>query len=80
MSKTAEQVLEDAMALTEDERAELAVRLHASVSDRPDRVLEDIWDQEISDRLKAIDDGSEELIPAEEVHRELRQKYGFFKG
>ncbi len=80
MSRTAEQVLEAAMALTEAERADLATRLRNSLTDPIDHEIEDVWDQEIADRLKAIDDGSEELIPAEEVHRELRKKYGFFKG
>jgi putative addiction module component (TIGR02574 family) len=80
MSRAAEDVFEAAMTLSEAERAEVAARLHESLDKRFVDKLEAEWDAEIARRLKAIDEGSAELIPAEEVHRELRQKYSFFKG
>jgi putative addiction module component (TIGR02574 family) len=80
MSRTAEEVLEAAMALSEEERAEVAARLQESLGEFADTEVSEAWDKEVAARLKAIDDGSVELIPAEEVHRELRKKYGFFKG
>ena len=80
MSRNAEEVLEAALALPEAERAEVVARLQESIGGFADAEIAAAWEAEIADRLKAIDDGSVELIPAEEVHRELRQKYGFFKG
>jgi len=80
MSRTAEEVLEAALALPEEQRAEIAALLQESI-DKPETGEADAaCDEDIARRLKAIDDGSVELIPAEDVHRELRQKYGFFKG
>lgn len=79
MSRTAEEVLEAALALPEEDRAIVLAGLRESVRDFKDRQEED-WDEEIAQRLKEIDDGEVELIPAEEVHAELRKKYGFFKG
>jgi putative addiction module component (TIGR02574 family) len=80
MSHAAEQLLEAAMALPDDERAEVVARLQESLGGFANAEIAAEWEAEIADRLKAIDDGSVELIPAEEVHRELRKKYGFFKG
>jgi putative addiction module component (TIGR02574 family) len=80
MSLTAEQVLQAAMALPEAERAEIAARLQHSVSIFATPEVAAAWEAEIAARLKAIDDESVELIPAEEVHRQMREKHGFFAG
>ena len=79
MTRAAENVLEAAMALSKDERAEVVARLEASLGFATSEIAAE-WDAEIAARLKEIDEGSVEMIPAEEVHRELRKKYGFFKG
>jgi putative addiction module component (TIGR02574 family) len=80
MSRTAEEVLEAALALPEEERAKVVARLQESIGETDQECEDADWDEEIARRLKAIDDGSAELIPAEDVHRELREKYEFFKG
>jgi putative addiction module component (TIGR02574 family) len=80
MSRTAEQILEAAMALPETERAEVVARLQESLGGFASPEIAAEWESEIAERLKSIDDGSVELIPAEEVHQKLREKYGFFKG
>jgi putative addiction module component (TIGR02574 family) len=80
MSRTAEQILEAAMALPETERAEVVARLQESLVGFASPEIAAEWESEIAERLKSIDDGSVELIPAEEVHQKLREKYGFFKG
>jgi putative addiction module component (TIGR02574 family) len=80
MSRAAEAVLEAAMALSENDRAEVAARLQQSVGNYASPEVAAAWEAEIADRLRAIDEGSVELIPAEEVHAKLRKKYGFFKG
>jgi len=80
MSPAATQVLEAAMTLPESERAQVITRLQQTMGNFASAEIASAWESEIADRLKAIDDGSVELIPAEEVHRELRAKYAFFKG
>ena len=37
--------------------------------------LSDEWKAEIDRRLEAIDNGTEKLIPGDEVFKKLRQKY-----
>ena len=37
--------------------------------------LSDEWKAEIDRRIEAVDNGTEKLIPGEEVFSELRQKY-----
>lgn len=78
MSQSAEDVLEAALALPEIERAEVVARLQESMSGFASPEIAEAWDLEIAARLKAIDDGSVEMIPAEEVYRQLREKYGIF--
>jgi len=80
MSRAAEEVLEATMALSEEERAEVAARLQESLGGFATPEIAAAWEEEIAARLKQIDEGSVEMIPAEEVHRELRKKYGFFRG
>jgi putative addiction module component (TIGR02574 family) len=77
MSPTPEQVLEAAMALPEPERADVAARLQQTVGVFSDPEIAAAWKQEIARRIKEADEGSEPSIPAEEVYRELGEKYGF---
>ncbi len=79
MSRTAEEILEAALALSKEERAEVVARLEESLGGFETPEIAEAWNREIAARIKEIDDGSVEMIPAEEVHRELRKKYGFFK-
>jgi putative addiction module component (TIGR02574 family) len=78
MSRTAEQVLEAALALSDDDRAEVAARLQESVGygyfATPELAAE--WKAEIARRIKEADEGGEPSIPAEEVFQKLREKYG----
>ena len=78
MTQAAEQVLEAAMTLSDEERAELATRLKDSLRGFATPEIAEAWEEEIAARLKEIDDGTVETIPAEEVHRQLSKKYGFF--
>jgi putative addiction module component (TIGR02574 family) len=74
MSPDAERLLTEAMALPDDERAALAVILEDSVG-RGSSIegLEAAWAAEIQDRLTAVRSGEVELIPTEEVERELEE-------
>ena len=76
MSRAAEEVLEAAMALNADERAEVVARLQASLGGFETPEIAAAWDQEIAERIRAIDAGEVELLTEEEVNNRLRGKYG----
>ncbi|HEX5103837.1 MAG TPA: addiction module protein [Pirellulaceae bacterium] len=78
MTQATQQVLQAAMALSDDERAELIVHLEDTMAGFATPEVAAAWDAEIAKRLMEIDDGTVELSPAEEVHRRLGEKYGFF--
>ncbi|HEY2411123.1 MAG TPA: addiction module protein [Pirellulaceae bacterium] len=77
MSRTAEEFLEAAMALTEEERAEVAARLQESVSPFATQEIAAAWKKEIARRIQEADEGIVPSIPEEEVDRLLKEKYGF---
>lgn len=77
MSLTAEQVLEAALALPFDERAEVVARLQDSVGTFATPELAAEWEEEIARRIKEADEGKEPSIPEEEVYRILRERHGF---
>jgi putative addiction module component (TIGR02574 family) len=70
-----EKVRDAAMELTIEERSWLAEQLWDSARTAREREIDAAWAVEIERRLKEIEDGTAELIPAEEVFRELRSKY-----
>jgi hypothetical protein len=76
MSRAAEEVLEAAMALSEEDRAEVIARLQESVGGFETPEIAEAWNKEIAERIKAIDAGEVELLTEQEVNNHLRQKYG----
>lgn len=77
MSRNAEQVLEAAMSLTEEERALVAARLQETVGVFSDPEIAAAWKEEIARRIKEADEGGEPSLSEEEVDRLLRERYGF---
>lgn len=74
MSPDVERLLEEAMKLPEHERAVLAAILEDSVGDgSSEEELEAAWAVEIQRRLDAVRSGEAQLIPAEDVERELEE-------
>lgn len=74
MSPDVERLLAEAMALPEEERAVLAVVLEDSVGRGCcQEGLDAAWAAEIQHRLTAVRSGEMELIPSEEVERELEE-------
>ena len=70
MSPAAEKVLEQFYALTPEEQD----RVREGVAQHADQVeLHPAWDDEIRRRIKAVQDGEMETIPAEVVHAEMRR-------
>jgi putative addiction module component (TIGR02574 family) len=74
MSPEVERLLAEAMALPEHERAALAAILQDSVGDGlPQEEIEAAWTAEIQRRLTAVRSGEVQLIPSEDVERELEE-------
>jgi putative addiction module component (TIGR02574 family) len=76
MTTNAKDVLNAALALPLKKRAEIADRLLQSLDDpRPDATeqaeIDAAWAKEIDRRVREIDEGRAELIPAEDVFAEV---------
>lgn len=89
MGNQARQVLEAALALPKDERAELAAKLLASVNAEapvansdmyseydPDPEVEKAWAAEIIRRVERIEAGQAVLVDGDEVHKRMLERFG----
>jgi putative addiction module component (TIGR02574 family) len=76
MSPTATSVLQAAMNLPHEERAEVANLLWESVDGFASPEIEAAWKVEIAERLRAIDAGEVQLLTEEDVENRLGDKYG----
>ena len=78
MSKAAQDVLVDAMALSDEDRGELAEKLAASLDAGIDPGAEDAWAAEIQRRLARIEAGQAKSISLSEalarMHRAVRER------
>jgi len=72
MTDKSKVVLEEALKLTANERAEVAEQLIASLDEVPDTDVEQAWQEEVQRRLQQIERGEVKTIPWEEVQRRLR--------
>lgn len=62
------------LALSEDERAELAHDLIQSLDAPRENGVEDAWEKEISRRIGEIDAGQAELVERTEFRKRIRDK------
>ena len=67
-----EELSRKALSLSPEERVQLAEKLLATVQE-VDTEVEATWDEEIKRRIAEIENGTAELIPAEEVFAEVRR-------
>jgi putative addiction module component (TIGR02574 family) len=67
-------VLGQALRMPEEERAEIAEKLIASLEDSPDSAVEEAWQEEVARRIRDLESGAVVGIPWEEVRRRLRDK------
>lgn len=78
MTNRARQVLVQALELDRQERAALAASLLNSLEDGEDDLGPEEWDalwqQEVERRLRELDEGRVEALPAEVVMAELRAR------
>ena len=74
MTKAAKAVLADALRLREEERAELAAEVLASLDGPSDPDAEAAWDTEIRRRIDAIDAGAMEFEPWDSVKQRIEKE------
>ena len=67
-----EELSRKALSLSPEERVQLAEKLLATVQE-VDTEVEATWDEEIKRRIAEIENGTAELIPAEDVFAEVRR-------
>jgi putative addiction module component (TIGR02574 family) len=75
MSRTFEEVRDEAMALSVEERGWLVEQLWDSARTAEEREIDQAWVVEAERRLDETEAGIGKLIPGDEVIRELRAKY-----
>ncbi len=74
MSSSSEQILQQALGLSPEDRAEIVERLLASFQTPPDPLLDELWAREAEDRLDAYDRGELGALPAEEVFARIERQ------
>jgi putative addiction module component (TIGR02574 family) len=74
MSANAEKVLQEALNLPLQERAEVLQRLLAAFQEPADAGLDELWTQEAEDRLDAFDRGELGSVSAEEVFARIERQ------
>jgi hypothetical protein len=76
MAQTLAKTESDALQLSEEERARLAVRLLASLEEEAEspEEIERLWIAEAEQRFRDLRDGAVRGIPARQLFSELRNK------
>ncbi len=73
MTKLAEQILEQAKALSDAERADLAEQLLDAIAPSTDPAYQAAWETEISRRIADYEQGKTKGMPWEQIRDRLRQ-------
>lgn len=73
MSTQSEHILRSALSLPESERAEIAASLIHSLDAETDEGVDEARAAEIQRRIESIDRGAVQLIPWDDVMREMRE-------
>jgi putative addiction module component (TIGR02574 family) len=74
MTQEAAELFRKALALSEQERADLASTLIDSLDTTVDENVEAAWQEEIASRIADLDSGKAKTIPWEEVRRRISSK------
>jgi putative addiction module component (TIGR02574 family) len=72
MTHESRELLQKALALPENERAELAGNLISSLDTAVDTDVEAAWQHEVSRRLQEVQSGSVKTVPWEDVRKNAR--------
>lgn len=76
MTVAAARIVEQALALPAEDRADLADRLVQSLDTDGDHAWRDQWEQEAHKRLEEVRTGAVRLVPGRAAIDELRRKFG----
>ena len=76
MTQIAEQLKQQLIRLSAQDRAELAQFLIGSLEQDEDPDAEEVWSRELDKRTEEIESGRVVGKPAEEVFARLRERYG----
>ena len=71
MNTQTQRVLEEALGLSEEDRADLAASLIESLDATVDPSVEEAWRVEVERRLHELDSGRAQTVPWTEVRAEL---------
>jgi putative addiction module component (TIGR02574 family) len=71
MTKQALELLQQALALSDEERASLAYSLLDSLDTPADENVEAAWNEEIARRIADLDSGKSKTVPWEEVRAQI---------
>jgi len=71
MSPTTRKLLEDALRLSETERADLAARLMESLDPERDADVQAAWDTELRRRLAELENGGVQPVPWPAAHARI---------
>ena len=74
MTRAAEKILAEALALDTQERADVAAKLIASLDGEPEEDVEAAWAAEAERRIEEIESGRVELVPWEDVERRIERE------
>jgi putative addiction module component (TIGR02574 family) len=74
MTQRASELLQKALSLSEEERAELAGSLIESLDATVDQAAEAAWNEEIARRIADLDSGKAKTIPWEVVRSRISSK------
>ncbi len=74
MEVQAEHILQTALSLPVNERAEIAASLIESLDGQADTDVDATWAKEIQRRIDSIDKGQVQLIPWDEMIRSMRDR------
>ncbi len=72
MTSATRKILEDALALSEEQRATLVAALNESLETTEDDLTPE-WKAEIARRIEAVERGDSRLIPGDEVEARIRK-------
>jgi putative addiction module component (TIGR02574 family) len=74
MATPASRLLEEALALTPEQRLDLAAELLASVDGEPPATWEAAWRAELDDRVREVETGLARPVPWAEARARLRAR------
>ncbi len=73
-TSTMKRLSSEVMALSQKDRAKLALELIKSLDGPADEDVEEAWDQEVMRRMDQIDSGHAKLLSREEFRKRLQAK------